>query len=671
MIRHVMRSTHSAHAKKSGNAFFSRIALPFVNQSAASELVLLSAIILAACGIFFSQSFVGSAAAQAPQDSQPILGAKYADLLPEQKTLVDDWFRRFGEVVKKAVSPQEGYDNLPLSTKTSFGAITHALIHTTLKDQAGTSMGASAITLIDRVDSVAGKIEGAGGDEQFRIYVVLKPNALDILAKSQEFGRGPDNVVFHKGYPICYRSKNGAPSIQVSATRDGKLADIDVDYRSSKFPAFLVNGHLSASNSDVRAGNNDERHNGQWSGLNSWWRGFLGLPLLDKGSEADNWPDSGPAVKASAKPEVAVRDFLKSWLVDQKPDLAAPYFAASAFRCRELEGGPAVDAGLAKFSLMMGLKAANQRIGKVVQLSDAIEGVRLTGPRGKVIPQPYESEFVLYDVREDLAEQMKCLNRIDPANLTPKALNSKSFGKYVGSVFKFKLTGQETETVAVLWAKEDGYWKIISYDLEPEFERYRVPDTKSAASAAAAAVPPVVYVSGDKDLIRNADDFLNKWFVTGQTAEAFKYLSPRALVCVNLYRDDDTPAPKSPQEAGQLIQKGMQKVAAIAGPVKKLDEAILAPNVSHPDVKLVKHSDPKAYVIASVPDHMAAAAGCTERKPGEELYFKEPGTGKLYGNYYATGFRLANTVGDPSVLWTVWAKDGGEWKIVSYFLMTP
>jgi len=632
---------------------------------------LMCGLVMAACGIFLTMTFEGFAAVQAPQNTQVIPGAKYADLLPEQKVLVDDWFRRFAEVVKKTVSAQEGYDNLPVSTKTSFGAISHALIHTTLKDQSGTSMGDSAITLIERLDTVAGKIEGAGGDQQFRIYVVLKPNALDILARSQEFARGPDNVVFHKGYPVCYRSRNGVPSIQISATKDGKLADIDVDYRSSKFPAFLVNGHLSASNSDVRAGNNDDRHNGQWTGLSSWWRGFLGLPLLSRGSESDNWPASDPAVKASARPELAVRDFLKSWLVDQRPDVAAPYFAESAFRCRELEGGPSVDIGMAKFSLMMGLKEANQRIGKVAKLSDVIEGVRLTGPRGKVIAQPYESEFMLYDVREDLAEQMKCLNRIDPDNLSPKAVNSKSFGKYVGSVFKFKLTGQETETVAVLWAKNNGYWKIISYDLEPEYERYRVPDTTSDAARAAAAVPPVVYVAGDKDVTRNAGDFLNKWFLLGQPAEAFKYLSPRAYACVNLYRDDDTPAPKNQEEAGQLVQAGMKKVATMAGSVKKLDEAILAPDVSHPDVKLVKHPDPKAYVLASVPDHMAAAAGCTERKPGEELYFQEPGSGKVYGNYYAVGFRLAKTVGDPSVLWTVWTKDSGQWKIISYFLMTP
>jgi len=148
---------------------------------------LMCGLVMAACGIFLTMTFEGFAAVQAPQNTQVIPGAKYADLLPEQKVLVDDWFRRFAEVVKKTVSAPEGYDNLPVSTKTSFGAISHALIHTTLKDQSGTSMGDSAITLIERLDTVAGKIEGAGGDQQFRIYVVLKPNALDILARSQEF----------------------------------------------------------------------------------------------------------------------------------------------------------------------------------------------------------------------------------------------------------------------------------------------------------------------------------------------------------------------------------------------------------------------------------------------------------------------------------------------------
>jgi hypothetical protein len=85
-----------------------------------------------------------------------------------------------------------------------------------------------------------------------------------------------DNTVYHKGYPINYRGQQGTPSIQISIAMDGRLADVDVDYRASFFPVSLFNGHLSAANSDVRAGDNAERHAGRWTGYQNWWRSFFG-----------------------------------------------------------------------------------------------------------------------------------------------------------------------------------------------------------------------------------------------------------------------------------------------------------------------------------------------------------------------------------------------------------
>src|SRR4030095_7704586 len=219
-----------------------------------------------------------SAVAQETNTNPVVLSGKYSDLHPEQKRLVDDWFRRLSEVLKREVSPEEGYESLPVSDKTTFSAVTHALLRTKLTDESGAALGESAMALVDKIDRVFGKVEGTGGDKQFRIYVQLKPNALEILEKSQEFSRAADNTVYHKGFPICFRSP-GTPSIQVSITRDGKRADIDVDYRSSKFPVALINGHLNSSNSDIRAGNNDDRHNGRWAGVSNWWRSLLGLPL--------------------------------------------------------------------------------------------------------------------------------------------------------------------------------------------------------------------------------------------------------------------------------------------------------------------------------------------------------------------------------------------------------
>ena len=80
----------------------------------------------------------------------------------------------------------------------------------------------------------------------------------------------------------------------------------------------------------------------------------------------------------------------------------------------EIEQGTPLDYGVAKFSILMALRQVNERVGKVAKLSDVSSGVSLSGPRGKVIMQPYESEFILYVVREERAEQMKCANQLDP-----------------------------------------------------------------------------------------------------------------------------------------------------------------------------------------------------------------------------------------------------------------
>lgn len=104
------------------------------------------------------------------------------------------------------------------------------------------------------------------------MYVYLKPNAFDILGNSREFERSRDNTIYHKGFPISFRLKNGPPSVQFSISRGRRMADIDVDYRSESFPKALFSGHLTAANSDVRAGNNLDRHDDRWQGLNGWWR---------------------------------------------------------------------------------------------------------------------------------------------------------------------------------------------------------------------------------------------------------------------------------------------------------------------------------------------------------------------------------------------------------------
>lgn len=219
-----------------------------------------------------------AAPSQKPANSAREFGKSYATLRPEQKKLVDDFVRRYNTTTGSKSTPEQAYDGARMSVRTTFDAVTHALATTKLTNQQGKSLG-PAIDLVDALEDVAGEEKGVGGDRQFRLYAYLKPLAFETLSNSREFYRDKDNTVYHKGFPICFRLKNGPPSIQFSISRNMRMSDIDVDYRSSSFPKALFNGHLTAGNSDVRAGNNLETHDDRWSGLNGWWREVFGFSM--------------------------------------------------------------------------------------------------------------------------------------------------------------------------------------------------------------------------------------------------------------------------------------------------------------------------------------------------------------------------------------------------------
>ena len=110
------------------------------------------------------------------------------------------------------------------------------------------------------IDRISGHQHGRQGDEQFRVYVRLREGARETLEKSRQFARSRENTVYHVGFPVDFRQAGKMPTLQISMSEDGTKADIDVDYRSSKMPEAMWNGHLSSANSDVRAGDNHARH---------------------------------------------------------------------------------------------------------------------------------------------------------------------------------------------------------------------------------------------------------------------------------------------------------------------------------------------------------------------------------------------------------------------------
>ncbi len=604
------------------------------------------------------------------QPQERTFGGDYASLNPQQQRLVNDWIRRFNQVSGQEVEPELFFNRyLKLSTKTTFDAVTHALMTTNLTDESGRSLG-TALDLIKELETVRGKVKGERGDRQFRMYVVLKSDGLETLKRCREFQRGMDNTIYHKGYPANYRQTGEVkvPSIQISVAPDGERADIDVDYRSSQFPAALFNGHLTASNSDVRAGNNLERHNSRWSGFSDWWRGLFGLNLgreyedeiVDKTYRVPEFPRAG-----KKNIDEAAYDFLTLWLVEKKPGEAMAYISERAYPCVALNRTDelATDRGMAPVFLLTRMGAVSEEVGSQKSLEGLTLGVRLVDPSLKAVRQPHHAQFVLYSVPDDVVQTFDCAARTSLTSET-SAPARRRYGDYFGSVFYINGPQGPGGTVALIWAKESGYWKIISYETEPDVED----ETPDLRQAEATPVPEPEREAADGSFVKATRDFLHQWFIEKDYDAAFQTISPRCYSCYNLYREDDRPEAHSSEEAARYLRQGLERVGELIGERKSLDTLLMAIEPVHPMIRIMSHPDEANYALIASPDLIGEWADCARRGRAEAFPEMIP---PEYGNYFGLYFQFRTEGGEAPVFRLLWTKEGGEWKIVAYDIEVP
>ena len=103
-------------------------------------------------------------------------------------------YRQYNKKTGFELTPEDYFDSLSVSERTTFDAVTHALMKTQLTDESGASLG-GALDLVDGIVRISGHQYGRQGDEQFRVYVRLREGARETLERSREFSRGRENTV--------------------------------------------------------------------------------------------------------------------------------------------------------------------------------------------------------------------------------------------------------------------------------------------------------------------------------------------------------------------------------------------------------------------------------------------------------------------------------------------
>ncbi len=601
----------------------------------------------------------------APSAQTLELGKSYTALRPEQKRLVDEFVRRYNAITGSKLDPEQAYDGARLSIRTTFDAVTHALLNAKMTDAQGKDLG-PAIELVDSIDEVMGEQSNVGGDRQFRLYVYLRPNAVEILSQSKEFFRDRDNSVYHKGFPISYRLKNGPPSIQISVSRDSKLSDIDVDYRSSTFPKALVNGHLSASNSDVRAGNNLDRHAGRWTGLNGWWRnvfgqlGTGGAPPKENAAQTPGQIPLNPALKANQGVDSSAHDFLQSWVVSKEPNKSVAYFSRRSYPCLEImpqNSRQSVQQGMVRLRAMTAMQKFSDSTGTVSSVADVFEAADIWSQTLKPAKNAYASEFLLVSVPADMAADDECV-------AAPNDDSSKeSKEKYFATAFRGTKGDSRNKVMSLLWVQEGDYWKIAALRIEDGGGASIAPTNAAAQTEPAVEEPR--YIAGDPAAVRGIAQFYQAWTVKRNVVEASTFASPRSYQCLPPPSEDQKSLPPDAR-----IVSGLKTPLTRMPSRGSLSDMMMSVQPSNDFLRPVQQENSKAYAIMAVPDQMANSFLCQNRQVPEAAPDLKLADAK-YGTYYLTASRLNYGEEQSPALLLLWTKEEGMWKIVAWAVELP
>jgi len=588
-------------------------------------------------------------------------GQSYATLRPEQQKLLVDFIRRYNETTGTKAAPEEAYDKARMSVRTTFDAVTHALLKTKLTNEKGEDLG-SAIDLVDSLDDVMGEEAGTGGDQQFRLYIYLKPTAFDTLSSSREFARDKDNTVYHKGFPVCFRLKNGPPSIQFSISRDQRMADVDVDYRSSAFPKALFNGHRNSSNSDVRAGANLEKHDNRWAGLNGWWRNLFGFSLGGNASpqeeaaagRARSIPPNPPLTKDNGI-DATAHDFLKSWVVDKKPNIAVAYLSRRSYPCLEAIGkkkGKPIPPGMVRIRAVMAMEKVNATAGTITSVGDIFEADTTWSPELKKSENDYPTEFRLVSVPPDVAEDEEC---VQDSEQTP---GRESNEKYYATTFRVKGGDTRDQVMLLLWTEEGKYWKIVAIRAE-DSSAAGLTSTKIPIAPRVSEAEPE-HFSGDPNAVKDITSFYQAWVGKRDVVSAERYVSERSYQCLAAPSGDE-----KERKPAELIRKALANPLARVPQRPDVSDMMSGVKPVNELVRSVDQENSKAFAIMAVPNQMADSFLCQSRHLPEKTATLKPADAK-YGAYYLSASRLDYGEEQSPALLLLWTTEKDQWKVVAW-----
>jgi hypothetical protein len=115
--------------------------------------------------------------------------------------------------------------------------------------------------------------------------------------------------------------------------------------------------------------------------------------------------------------------------------------------------------------LRNGLQGVAEFVGAVDKhrLGDAIEGVLPRAEELRILAQSTDA-YTLLSIPDDVAQSLSCMTPL--AERQPiVSRGAPQYDNYYATSFRLRLVGEEPDAAFLVWAKENGEWRIVAFDL--------------------------------------------------------------------------------------------------------------------------------------------------------------------------------------------------------------
>ena len=163
----------------------------------------------------------------------------------------------------------------------------------------------------------------------------------------------------------------------------------------------------------------------------------------------------------------AMEEFLADWLVRRNIDEAMEFVSPKTLACVNIDEdaeNEILSAAQAQAELRLEMRQTAEAMGHPHNLTEVIDQFRPWREAPRVVSHPFEKDFTIIEVPDTFAKAFRCESRSGEEQKRALTGTNLQYGTYYETLFRMKVEGNRGGVFGLLWTKENGAWRIVSWE---------------------------------------------------------------------------------------------------------------------------------------------------------------------------------------------------------------